>query len=1136
MPLQKLILNQFDPSSLRAVIEFTKYISELDADILIFMARKSLCLYDVFTSIGLPSSEIIIASDRILDINLDVLKNKNIALIDDTLICGTTLGKTKHKLLNSVSTNVSVTTLCVDVDNWNRALIKPDRNFLEYSHNQMMTFCASEVRAMSLLPRPYLVDFPISDPYKIRIPDSSMFLSSVDWNSIRISSEFQTTNGVHLFSFFPTDIVYSQLNGIDNNILNLSDIIKVRTFSRTIKDIYWTKIVPIVTLKPLSEKGLSDYLEYYLGAVGKSVGHNFYDLLYSMRTPFAKLRLLQYIFSTILGHIFTNSLSNALGHSVVFRSDLIHCERSFGPWNHDCLEKLQLGISQFISSKPAPVQVAELDPIKTYLLPVEVQDNAKNILSKDLSDINLIFEGDHEKESIGNLVALFFEIFIKMHKKLEGPAREKAKNLGSKYYEEEMGDIFNRDRLEIGIPWQCLVDHVSAVLKQKPSHSFANLFSLVLDLCVDYGVAVPVSCIHNKIVYRGYRYGEDVLFSDGELSLSYTAVESFLKTSQRTTIPKLVLEKLIVFLIKIGIAKQFIQPIFGVSGYDGVARIGFHLKGAVPVLSRGSASRSDNEVWLSSYLLERKAIIEVPHKGYGLGEKIEGNYITKNAPEEARDLGAILAYLYRPKELRSPKHASNKDGDNRVGIYEDSDLITLATCWPPRNMAAAISAELSIAGHFFNHSWPRMSQKIIWGKTGTVQPILKELRGSTGYETVQSSRMKIIAYIKGQLREVVLTGVDHLCELFGNDFIARKWKSYFIDLLDNELTDERVYFNQIINEASLIIWELSTYIYMLEIALTLGSHNKKDDAVFKAKLVVSKMVKFNQDFLEMGFKKKAITDKIQDRFEQLIREDIYSVKPEDIYNYAVAKLHGFLPRVLGMAQIIDSTTRDYGKFVNRHKYQYLLWYDIVDSTATKSGKIGKPVDATRETTRRFKMTINQIVNTITILARKNDCEIYCWNGDKFSFNDEKHVFFSGKFARDYMVRLYENIMDAAKCFKDFKVRMYLIPCSFVGTEVYRAEPGTEVNGERFWEHFSRIKKGTEKFEKKHCDDHSFIVVGTDELIKHVNIPEAIKIIASGEPIVETEIALLSRGTRVKWYSVQADTNDSPEIPPLRLAK
>ena len=156
MDFKTAVLSQFETDVAMALIEFGKFIRKIDADVLVFMARKSLCLYDVLLGIGIPPADQWVVSDRLLDMRLDNLRGKRIALIDDTLIVGTTLAKTRKFLLDAGVQSVQVHAFCIDEKWWCRELIRPDSVTLHLSDERVMTFCTAAVRAISLLPRPYL--------------------------------------------------------------------------------------------------------------------------------------------------------------------------------------------------------------------------------------------------------------------------------------------------------------------------------------------------------------------------------------------------------------------------------------------------------------------------------------------------------------------------------------------------------------------------------------------------------------------------------------------------------------------------------------------------------------------------------------------------------------------------------------------------------------------------------------------------------------------------------------------------------------------------------------------------------------------------------------------------------------------
>src|SRR4051812_27256691 len=116
MKLRERVLGLFENDVASALVEFGKSLSELDVDIVVFLARKSLCLYDVLLKLGVPPIQHCVVSDRVLDMCLDPFRGKRVALIDDTLIVGTSLAKIKRRLEQEADALVTTHVFCLDND------------------------------------------------------------------------------------------------------------------------------------------------------------------------------------------------------------------------------------------------------------------------------------------------------------------------------------------------------------------------------------------------------------------------------------------------------------------------------------------------------------------------------------------------------------------------------------------------------------------------------------------------------------------------------------------------------------------------------------------------------------------------------------------------------------------------------------------------------------------------------------------------------------------------------------------------------------------------------------------------------------------------------------------------------------
>ena len=216
-----------------------------------------------------------------------------------------------------------------------------------------------------------------------------------------------------------------------------------------------------------------------------------------------------------------------------------------------------------LGSGPVGTNLRQIKPAE---LPARVINWTANTIGTDAD--RKAFKTKQPRDGQISLLADFAEIFRRIYDKRELPARKEARDLGPKILEKNQ-QTPNRDRLEMGVPWRLLVEWMGGLHGVKSSSKVTNIFSLLLDLCNDLGIAVPVTCVQDGVVFRGYRHGEDVKFSDGELALAFETARGFLHGNRRSKIPRLTLEKLLVFLIKVGASQGFLEPLYGASGAEG---------------------------------------------------------------------------------------------------------------------------------------------------------------------------------------------------------------------------------------------------------------------------------------------------------------------------------------------------------------------------------------------------------------------------------------------------------------------------------------------------------------------------------------------------------------------------------------
>ena len=208
---------------------------------------------------------------------------------------------------------------------------------------------------------------------------------------------------------------------------------------------------------------------------------------------------------------------------------------------------------------------------------------------------------------------------------------------------------------------------------------------------------------------------------------------------------------------------------------------------------------------------------------------------------------------------------------------------------------------------------------------------------------------------------------------------------------------------------------------------------------------------------------------------------------------------------------------EYGHLAGRRDYQYMVYYDIVDSTGSLAGRSGADLISYRGRVRHLKHFLNDGFRRISQNAWKASSEVFCWNGDRSSTNDCKHVFVGGTSAGTFLSEVLYLLTKALEAVPPpINLRVYVLPCNFVGTTAYRQEWDTEVSGDRFWEHWSRLLKTGKKCEEAIGTGKTFLLVAVEELIQRIEIPDGWSWSSTKILSLASEVELLAKATTVKY--------------------
>jgi|GEM_PF-6643578 len=1041
-------MDSFQPHIRQELDRFSEYIASLDEDYIILMARKALRLYELLVSTGSKSSNKIVLSQRVLDEKLDWVSEKRVAVVDDTLIVGTTLKEASDNLIDAGASEVNTYVFCADKEYWVEDLISPEKVFMKLSDREVMSFCASEVSAFERNGIPYISDFPISD--EITIDHIGILNLIPRWRAYQITTKQQEAEGRHVITFLPDGDLYSEIEeNLGRSFYNLVDIVKIRAIGNIVDGKYCFKIIPVFTFKPLKYYDLELLFKEVIGSLNRE---NILDKVFEkIVSPKGKIRCIQYVFSIVFGRVFMENfgLVSKSRQSVTFVESEIF--RNYGPWLLDEF--------RFIT-KTAKKQIWKN---KKLIISDIHQAEYPATVRKIVNDENLL-AGLEEHDSSKNVITDVSKLFLRLHNDHEIPARKEAKKYAM-FGGETLPHSKHRNRLKIGYPWQLIVEYLCKIYDKKVSVKYSNLFSLALDFWNDKGVAVPIVCEMDGVVFRAYRHGESAPYSNQEAGLCYALLKSYFNSREVNSVNHTELLKLLTILFRSGMKNGYIDIITGVSGSAGVAKIGYHLHGAIPFLTDDQnnlyADNKDN--WISKYLVAQKALKKKSDGSFSLGDAPSANYYKPDSEEHAEDLGEFLGYFM------------TRNADFGGKLLSLQDLIKISTCSDLPSTVAAVNAELRISSKNYTMGLKHTLNLVDLNSKESINSSLKNLRNSELYTALHSAKMKILAYENDEIKIAVNRCCKYLKALEFGGSQARTWNRLMsfceLDETKEAVNDLRPTHNI---QISIVIFLLST-IYTIEYSLLniMRKHNKPD---FKRiyRLLDKKVTDLQT---ELGIFCDEQNLKVIKRLQSaMTASEVDTVfDSEKTLKWAFNTIDVRVGEIQDQISITNRTLADHNTNVEPRTYfEHVLWYDIVDSTGTKAAlkMSAESLRTYKSNVSRFRDSVNMRLTTICEEYSSNGNEVLPWNGTVESKNDEKHIFFVGKDRVVATLKAIGSLVNIARQCPGVRFRAALIPCDFTGDSyASSSESSAEVEGEVFLVHFDRLKKEIASVEDTFNDSH-----------------------------------------------------------------
>jgi hypothetical protein len=944
-------LSQFDEGLRVSIIEFGKRISNCsnNSDVIIFMARKSVCFAESLRLIKLTSYQCIVTSNRILDLDIEWLRDKKIAIFDDGLITGTSIYKTFNKL-KSIGCDVKVFVLCINLNYWSKDLVDPEKPYLELTDNKTASLCASIVDAISVIPYPYSTDYPIFTGIKIPANKFDAMISTSEWDVVDVSSTLQQKYRIFAKVFEPYDNVKNEIKeALGSHVVDKS-LIKLRIYGRPInKDntMYWCNIHPIIAFEPLNKKDINNI--YYTIKLKSKVNKKVWDKWFVSDDAEenndrykAKLLLIQYYASLKIAEIWKKEVERLTGEPFKIKLD----EQSLS----------------FLFPFPILEDIKKLgkENIKVFQY-VNNNDklNPPNKIKPPLHDKYNGYDG-------WSIESRFTEPFLYLYDTYEIPARNLALKHGIRIFTDNLlkkqyDSLVNR--LEVGYSLNQIRGWLNH-LEQK-NMPLTKATSSFLDESIDRGIVVPITCVINDMVFRGYRHGEDVKFGEGDKKLIAHMLKSFYDSSGMEKLSGKEIEKCTVLTIKKMVEKGYLvqAPKHNI-GRPGTIGIRFSLHGAVveegndKLYSYGSGCSIRTILSDAKYIrISSSSVKQSDNTEYEvLFDGKDESGIKEGGVEEAKIFGELIGNL-----------RGNARKRNTNAKLTMSDLTLLATIQSSKDLAAALSAEINWANSVFRRLY-RSYENFVFDQTSekNAERFFSDMRNVDKdhlFASISSGTWKYINYKNGEPWKTVERVYKALLEE-KIPYTPNIWKQYWKDALiqgKNSVPDS---IKLIIEKEAEWLFHMRAFHAMLEICFLL--HGKKYVKDYENKLAgllkeIEAFVKHSKELgCKVDFKEIPLFAKIKDN----------TIKLNELRKYALEGMHKKIQEANDILKYIDSTVSPFGEIETILEYGYIALIHFNGKSSEHESYEKKIVDIIYKEFNDYRKANNLSADTVAIIPKE----------------------------------------------------------------------------------------------------------------------------------------------------------------------
>ncbi len=606
---------------------------------------------------------------------------------------------------------------CVNATSWKRELIEPSEPFLRLDEKETTGFCADLVRAISIIPIPYAVDYPIIRRLRLSDEDLPQLLCLPGWGTKAHTTPLQYNTAVSALVSSPTPVKLAQIFPESEAALaGVCHLVKIRLYGRHLDkhSATWFTVMPVAVFEPLTVTHVTELWRCVLASATTEEADR---LAGNFISATSQLRAVQFILAARIAKIWIRDARTLLGLNVSPRIDSSFAGFSFSPAAVRLVSSIAargVDFSAATSLKPATASMLRIErPLDTY------------------------------EPNPWSLQAALIKPFLDLHMQKEVPARQQRLPI------DELPDpVLNR--LNEGFSLPQLRQCVAAVSGALPSFSILSEF---LDYAIDRGFVVPISALHNNVVFRAYRYGEDVRDAEQFRHLCTLCAKSFLDASGSVAIPRTWLEKLLVLLFQGLLNHSLLDPTdlaMGSSGTIGVryALHGAVLKEAAPRIYSHYEGLFYVDVLAKYGHFRRADGTETVHPPEGPSQPQLPNFEPPEKKERARHFVPVISREPIPEaplavevsETLGLLFGSLSVKSLKSGAIALDDLTLLATCHSPASTSAALAAELDILREDWRYTYRRL-------QAGEPKATTESLRSERWFTALNSARFKYRDYM-----------------------------------------------------------------------------------------------------------------------------------------------------------------------------------------------------------------------------------------------------------------------------------------------------------------------------------------------------------------------------------------------------